>query len=85
MHQALGLDWGSLIGALLMVTMQHYLAGFAEWVVILQSVVFVLVVLLFQRGLVGELLHWRKRRDQACLGAPRTSSLKYTASDTWPL
>lgn len=56
---------GPAIGAALMVTMQNYLAALAEWVVLLQGVVFVLVVLLFRRGLVGEYVEWRGRREPA--------------------
>jgi branched-chain amino acid transport system permease protein len=35
--------------------MQNYLAGFGEWVLVLQGVIFVLTVLLFRRGIVGEI------------------------------
>ena len=60
---------GPVVGAALMVTMQNYLAGLAEWVVLLQGVVFVLVVLLFRRGLVGEYLDWRTKRQAAATDA----------------
>jgi branched-chain amino acid transport system permease protein len=54
---------GPLVGAALIVTMQNYLAGFAEWVVILQGLVFVVVVLIFRRGIVGEYQDWRRRSN----------------------
>jgi branched-chain amino acid transport system permease protein len=53
---------GPLVGAALLVSLQNYLAGLAEWVVILQGVVFVVVVLLFRRGIVGEIIDWRSKR-----------------------
>jgi branched-chain amino acid transport system permease protein len=53
---------GPLVGAALLVSIQNYLAGLAEWVVILQGVVFVVVVLLFRRGIVGEFIEWRNKR-----------------------
>jgi branched-chain amino acid transport system permease protein len=35
--------------------MQNYLASFGEWVLVIQGVIFVITVLLFRRGIVGEL------------------------------
>jgi branched-chain amino acid transport system permease protein len=35
--------------------MQNYLAGFGEWVTVIQGAVFVACVLLFRRGIVGEI------------------------------
>jgi branched-chain amino acid transport system permease protein len=53
---------GPLVGALVVVTMQNYLASFAEVVLMLQGLVFIVVVLLFRRGVVGEWKAWRQRR-----------------------
>lgn len=53
---------GPLVGALVVVTMQNYLASFAEVVLMLQGLVFVVVVLVFRRGVVGEWKAWRERR-----------------------
>ncbi|MBP6900264.1 MAG: branched-chain amino acid ABC transporter permease [Burkholderiaceae bacterium] len=53
---------GPLVGALVVVTMQNYLASFAELVLMLQGLVFIVVVLLFRRGVVGEWQAWRQRR-----------------------
>ena len=53
---------GPLVGALVVVTMQNYFASFAEVVLMLQGLVFIVVVLLFRRGVVGEWLAWRQRR-----------------------
>ncbi|HSW04409.1 branched-chain amino acid ABC transporter permease [Aquabacterium sp.] len=66
---------GPIVGALISVTMQNYLAGFAEWVLILQGVVFVVVVLVFPRGIVGEYQAWRlrKRASRQALASPSSS------------
>jgi len=53
---------GPLVGALVVVTMQNYLASFAEVVLMLQGLVFMVVVLLFRRGVVGEWQAWQQRR-----------------------
>jgi branched-chain amino acid transport system permease protein len=37
------------------VSMQNYLAQYGEWVTVIQGVVFVACVLVFRRGIVGEL------------------------------
>jgi branched-chain amino acid transport system permease protein len=53
----LGTMLGPGVGAIVMGSMEHYLASFAEWVLIIQGLVFVLVVMLFRKGLVGQWLH----------------------------
>ena len=35
--------------------MQNYLAQVGQWVTVIQGVIFVLCVLLFRRGIIGEL------------------------------
>lgn len=49
----MGTVFGPIIGALVIVTMETYLAQFGAWVTIIQGVVFVLCVLLFREGIVG--------------------------------
>ena len=56
---------GPVVGAALIVGMQYYMAGLDEWVMVAQGAVLVLVVLLFQKGLVGtlhDLVAARRRR-----------------------
>ncbi len=60
----MGTIFGPVVGAAVIVTMQNYLAGFGEWVLIIQGVIFVIVVLLFRRGIVGELSAWMDRRNR---------------------
>lgn len=63
----MGTIFGPVIGAAVIVSMQNYLAGFGEWVLIIQGVIFVIVVLLFRRGIVGELsaFYDRMTRDRS--------------------
>jgi branched-chain amino acid transport system permease protein len=51
----LGTVFGPVVGAFVIIAMQNYLAEFGQWVTIIQGVIFVLCVLLFRRGIVGEL------------------------------
>jgi len=51
----LGTVFGPVVGALIIVAMENYLAEFGQWVTVIQGVVFVTCVLLFRRGVVGEL------------------------------
>jgi branched-chain amino acid transport system permease protein len=50
----LGTITGPIVGAFLMVVMDNYLAAFGSWVTIIQGFIFVLCVLSFRRGIVGE-------------------------------
>jgi len=51
----LGTVFGPVVGAAVIISMQNYLAGLGEWVLVVQGVIFVIVVLLFRRGIVGEI------------------------------
>jgi branched-chain amino acid transport system permease protein len=53
----LGTVFGPVVGAVVIVGMQNYLASFGEWVTVIQGVIFVFCVLLFRRGVVGEIAH----------------------------
>jgi len=57
----LGTVFGPVVGAFIIVAMQQYLAGFGQWVTVIQGVIFVACVLLFRRGIVGEIAHLLKR------------------------
>jgi branched-chain amino acid transport system permease protein len=46
---------GPMIGALVVVAMQTYLAALGEWVVAAQGAAFVVIVLVFRQGIVGVL------------------------------
>jgi branched-chain amino acid transport system permease protein len=63
---------GPVVGALVIVSMEHYLASLAEWVLIIQGAVFIVVVMLFRKGLVGTFYdRIARRRVAAAAPAPR--------------
>ncbi len=51
----LGTVFGPVVGALFVVAMENYLAQLGAWVTIAQGFIFVVCVLTFRRGIVGEL------------------------------
>ena len=53
----LGTVFGPVAGAVVIIGMQNYLASVGEWVTVIQGVIFVVCVLLFRRGIVGEIAH----------------------------
>jgi branched-chain amino acid transport system permease protein len=53
----IGTIFGPIVGALIVVAMQYYLASFGAWVIVIQGGIFVVCVLVFRRGIVGELAH----------------------------
>jgi len=57
----LGTSFGPIVGAFIIVAMQQYLASFGQWVMVMQGVVFIVCVLTFRRGIVGEIAHYFKR------------------------
>ena len=54
----MGTILGPVVGASAIITMQNYLSGFGSWVTVIMGVTFVVCVLLFRRGIVGEIEHW---------------------------
>jgi branched-chain amino acid transport system permease protein len=57
----LGTVFGPVVGAFIIIAMQQYLAGFGQWVTVIQGTIFVACVLTFRRGVVGEIAHFFKR------------------------
>jgi branched-chain amino acid transport system permease protein len=51
----LGTIFGPVVGALVVTAMENYLAQFGAWVTVAQGVIFVVCVLAFRRGIIGEL------------------------------
>jgi branched-chain amino acid transport system permease protein len=54
----LGTIFGPVVGAFVIITMQYRLAALGEWVLVIQGVIFVACVLLFRRGIIGEIAHY---------------------------
>lgn len=62
----LGTVFGPVAGALIVVTLENYLVQLGAWVTVVQGAIFVVCVLVFRRGVVGELGAFvRKSRKQA--------------------
>jgi branched-chain amino acid transport system permease protein len=57
----LGTIFGPVIGAAVIITMQNYLAQLGAWVTVVQGLIFVVCVLSFRRGIVGEIGHALKK------------------------
>jgi branched-chain amino acid transport system permease protein len=57
----LGTLFGPVVGAAIIVSMQNYLAQFGAWVTIIQGLIFVICVMAFRRGVIGEIAHWLKK------------------------
>ena len=57
----LGTLFGPVVGAAVIVTMQNYLAQLGAWVTVVQGLIFVICVLAFRRGIVGEIANIIKK------------------------
>jgi branched-chain amino acid transport system permease protein len=57
----LGTLFGPVVGAAIIVSMQNYLAQFGAWVTIIQGLIFVICVMAFRRGVIGEIANWLKK------------------------
>jgi branched-chain amino acid transport system permease protein len=59
----MGTIFGPVVGAFTIIGLESYLADFGEWVKVITGVIFVVCVLAFRRGIVGELAAWWARRQ----------------------
>jgi branched-chain amino acid transport system permease protein len=57
----MGTLFGPVAGAAVIVTMQNYLAQLGAWVTIVQGAIFVVCVLAFRRGIIGEIANLIKK------------------------
>jgi len=57
----IGTIFGPIVGAVFFVTLENYLAQLGSWVQVVQGVIFVICVIAFRRGIVGELARVLKR------------------------
>ena len=58
----MGTIFGPVVGAFAIITMENYLAELGSWFTITQGAIFVVCVLAFRRGIIGELEAWLRRR-----------------------
>ena len=60
---------GPVVGAITIIGLQNYLADrVGSWVTVIIGVIFVVCVLAFRKGIVGELLAWQQRRATKAAG-----------------
>ncbi len=57
----MGTLFGPVVGAAIIITMQNYLAQLGAWVTVVQGIIFVICVLAFRRGVIGEISNWIKK------------------------
>jgi branched-chain amino acid transport system permease protein len=57
----LGTVFGPVVGAFVIITMENYLSQIGAWVTVTQGAIFVVCVLTFRRGIVGELANWLRK------------------------
>jgi branched-chain amino acid transport system permease protein len=57
-----GTIFGPLLGAGILLSLENYLAGLGSWVTVIQGSIFVITVLTFRRGIVGEIAAALKRK-----------------------
>jgi hypothetical protein len=77
---------GPVVGAGLVVGIQNYFAELGAWVTMIQGAIFVVVVMVFRRGIVGELiplLHGRlgKVRQRTTPRIPLPAAAAAVAAD----
>ena len=58
----MGTIFGPVVGAFTIISLEHYLADRGQWVTVITGAIFVVCVLAFRRGIVGEIAAaWAKR------------------------
>ena len=57
----LGTVFGPVVGAFIIISLETYLAQLGAWVTIVQGIIFVICVLTFRRGVVGEIGNYLKK------------------------
>ena len=58
----MGTVFGPVVGAFIIIGLENYLSSFGEWVTVITGGIFVICVLAFRRGIVGEInARWSQR------------------------
>src|SRR5262249_60401058 len=57
----LGTVFGPVVGAFILIGLENYLATLGAWITIVQGAIFIVCVLVFRRGVVGELARLLRR------------------------
>ncbi len=58
----MGTIFGPVVGAFTIIGLENVLSDFGSWVTVVTGAIFVICVLAFRRGIVGELAAWWERR-----------------------
>jgi branched-chain amino acid transport system permease protein len=58
----MGTVFGPVVGAFIIIGLENYLSSFGEWVTVITGGIFVVCVLAFRRGIVGEIMAWWAQR-----------------------
>jgi branched-chain amino acid transport system permease protein len=67
---------GPVVGAFIVAAIQNYLAQIGAWVTIIQGAIFVVCVLTFRKGIIGELEDWWLRRARSKNDGPESLQSK---------
>jgi branched-chain amino acid transport system permease protein len=59
----MGTVFGPVVGAFIITGLENYLSSFGEWVTVITGAIFVICVLAFRRGVVGEIMAWWSQRS----------------------
>jgi branched-chain amino acid transport system permease protein len=81
----IGTIFGPIAGAALIVSMQNYLATLGEWVLVIQGAIFVACVMLFRRGIVGEIIEFFRVRRATAIEAAKPSAPTDVAKKSAPV
>ncbi|MBS0242838.1 MAG: branched-chain amino acid ABC transporter permease [Proteobacteria bacterium] len=76
----IGTIFGPIVGSAIIVGMQNYLATLGEWVVVIQGIIFVSCVMLFRRGIVGEIKEFLKKTPEPEATAPAAAPVKHSSA-----
>ncbi|MEA2698143.1 MAG: branched-chain amino acid transport system permease protein [Myxococcales bacterium] len=60
----MGTVFGPVVGAFVIAAIENYLSGLGQWVAVITGTIFIVCVLAFRRGIVGELQAWWSSRRQ---------------------
>jgi branched-chain amino acid transport system permease protein len=58
----MGTVFGPVVGAFTIISLEHFLADRGQWVTVITGGIFVVCVLAFRRGVVGEVAAWWAKR-----------------------
>ena len=59
----MGTVFGPVVGAFVIIGLENYLSGFGQWVTVITGAIFVVCVLAFRRGIVGEIVAWWSKKN----------------------